>query len=65
MPVDYAENPSRFRGSGTVFIAREAGSLWGYWDALPDADPAALEQLPDGLTLIEAANGASNAPHEP
>lgn len=55
MTITYEERPDRFLGTGTVFIARDDGQVWGYWDSLPDAPPAPLEPLPDGLTLRAAA----------
>lgn len=63
MPVPYDPDPERFRGTGTVFIARDVGvGVWDYWDALPDGPPRALEPLPAGLGLREAATwGAERA----
>lgn len=56
MSVDYERDPARYRGTGTVFIARDAEhGVWGYWDSLPDHPPSPLEQLPDGLDLRAAA----------
>lgn len=53
--VNYDSDPLRFLGTGTVFVARDDGRVWGYWDGLPDTGPRPLEQLPEGMTLREAA----------
>lgn len=56
MTVNYDPAPERSIGTGTVFIARDGGpGVWGYWDALPETGPRPLEQLPEGMTLREAA----------
>lgn len=56
MTVDYDPAPQRFIGTGTVFIARDDGpGVWGYWDAMPETGPRPLEQLPEGMSLPEAA----------
>lgn len=42
-------------GTGTVFISRFGdGTVTGYWDSLPDAPPALLEDMPPGLNLLLA-----------
>lgn len=39
---------------GTAFIAWVDGHYTGYWDALPDAPPSPLEQMPDVMSAFEA-----------
>lgn len=56
MPIEYDPDPGRYRGTGTVFIARDVEhGVWGYWDSSPDQPPSPLEKLPDGLDLRAAA----------
>lgn len=56
MTVEYDPEPQQFIGTGTVFVARDEGQgVWGYWDGLPETGPRPLEQLPEGLTLRQAA----------
>lgn len=53
--MQYDSDPRRFLGTGTVFVARDDGRVWGYWDGLPDTKPRPIEQLPEGMSLREAA----------
>jgi hypothetical protein len=41
-------------GQGTVFIAWDEDRYIGYWDALPDGPPQALEQMPEYETTADA-----------
>jgi hypothetical protein len=55
MPVEYHDEPGRFRGTGTVFLAWDPAddNYWGYWDAMPEAS-GSLEEAPRTESLTEA-----------
>jgi hypothetical protein len=51
------------RGQGTVFLAWADDRYIGYWDALPDAPPQPLEQMPEYERATDAiAWGAARTP---
>lgn len=43
------------RRDGIVYIARDEGTVTGYWDGHPERAPEVVEQLPAGLDLYAAA----------
>lgn len=43
------------RRNGTVYIARDDGTVTGYWDGHPERAPGVIEHLPHGLDLYAAA----------
>ena len=57
MNVEYPQNPERFRGSGTVFVAWDMSGEVGYhayWDSFPEEQPSfPIEQGPPTRSLTD------------